>query len=84
VVPPRQASDGTVRFGDRVVALDPEGIEHTYVIVGADEADPATGRISWVTPLGKAFLGAEEGDDVVVRRPRGDIVMAIETVDPAI
>jgi transcription elongation factor GreB len=83
VVPVRETSDGTVRFGDRVVAVDPDGVEHVYVIVGADEADPESGRVSWATPLGKAFLGAEEGDAVVVQRPRGEIVLEIESVETA-
>ena len=81
VVAPRESADGPVRFGDRVVVIDPEGEEHTYMIVGADEADPASGRISWASPLGRAFLGAEEGDEVVVRRPRGQIVMEIQAVE---
>jgi len=83
VVPPRSIVDGRVRFGDRVVVVDPEGTRHTYTIVGADEADPASGQISWISPLGKAFLGAEEGDEVVVHRPRGDVTMEIEAVETA-
>ena len=81
VVAPRESADGPIRFGDRVVAVDPEGKEHAYMIVGADEADPASGRISWASPLGRAFLGAEEGDEVVVQRPRGHVVMEIQAVE---
>ena len=83
VVSPRSTTDGRVRFGDRVVATDLEGERHVYTIVGADEADPANGHISWISPLGKAFLGAEEGDEVIVHRPRGDVTMEIEAVEPA-
>lgn len=82
IVAPRESADGQVRFGDRVVAADHEGERHRYKIVGADEADPASGHISWISPLGKAFLGAEEGDEVVVHRPRGDAIMEIEAVEP--
>ena len=39
VVPSRDAVDGPIRFGDRVVVMDPDGEEHSYTIVGADEAD---------------------------------------------
>ncbi len=82
VVEPRSSAGGNVRFGDRVVAVDPEGHQHFYTIVGADEADPANGNVSWISPLGKAFLGADEGDEVVVHRPRGDVTMEIESVEP--
>lgn len=82
VVAPRRLAEGPVRFGDRVVAVDAEGGRHIYTIVGADEAEPANGQISWISPLGKAFLGAEEGDEVVVHRPRGDVTMEIEAVEP--
>ena len=69
-----------VRFGDCLVAANPDGTEHVYTIVGVDEADAAAGRISWISPLGKAFLGAEIGDEVIVHRPRGDIVMEIISI----
>ncbi len=82
VVEPRTESDGVVRFGDRVRALDEDGTAHTYVIVGADEADPSSGRISWASPIGKAFLGAAEGDEVTVQRPRGTAVLEIDEVSP--
>jgi transcription elongation factor GreB len=81
IVAPRPDPGAVVRFGDCVVALDGDGNEYRYTIVGADEADPAAGRISWISPLGKAFLGAEEGDDVVVHRPRGDVVMTVDSVE---
>lgn len=80
VVASRTESDGPVRFGDRVVAEDPDGNEHSYTIVGVDEADPGAGRISWITPLAKALLGAEVGDEVVVRRPRGDLVLEVTSI----
>lgn len=82
IVPHRSDPEGPVRFGDCVVAEDRDGREHVYTIVGVDEADVASGRISWISPLGKAFLGAEEGDEVVVRRPRGEIVMDVLEVRP--
>lgn len=42
-----------------------------YTIVGAQEADPVNGKISNESPLGQAFLGKEEGDNVEVRIPAG-------------
>ena len=45
--------------------------EETYRIVGSEEADPAEGKISNESPLGKAFLGHKKGDTVEVKTPRG-------------
>lgn len=45
--------------------------EETYRIVGPAEADPAQGRISFESELGKALLGHRVGDEVVVRTPAG-------------
>jgi len=52
-----------------------------YEIVGSDEADPARGRISNVSPVGRALLGRSVGDEAVVQTPRGEAryrVVAIE------
>lgn len=45
--------------------------ERTYTIVGAQEAEPAAGRISNESPLGQAFLGKAEGESVEVEVPAG-------------
>ncbi|NWG30105.1 MAG: transcription elongation factor GreB [Rhodocyclaceae bacterium] len=43
----------------------------TYQIVGIDEADPANGRISWISPLARALMKAREGDIVKFQSPAG-------------
>ncbi|MFP4315060.1 MAG: transcription elongation factor GreA [Desulfovibrionales bacterium] len=43
----------------------------TYTLLGPDEADFAKGSISVLSPVGKALLGKEEGDEVVVKAPKG-------------
>jgi transcription elongation GreA/GreB family factor len=48
------------------------GAERPVTIVGEDEADRASGRISYVSPLARALLGAHAGDEVLWRRPAGD------------
>ena len=45
--------------------------EVTITIVGVDEADSGAGRISWVSPVARALLGAGVGDLVRVRTPQG-------------
>ena len=70
-VPPDAARPGRVCFGSTVEVGDEAGRVETYTLVGEDEADPALGRISWVSPLAEALLNAEPGDEVVWRRPAG-------------
>lgn len=63
--------DDRVFFGATVTYRDRAGTERTVSIVGVDEVDPGRGRISWVSPVAKALLGAREGDVATVRTPAG-------------
>lgn len=63
-----------IRLGSRIIVLDMEFKEkETYQIVGSQEADPMNGRISEESPFGRALIGKEAGDDVVVDAPAGSI-----------
>jgi transcription elongation factor GreA len=62
-----------VRVGSTVTVEEEDGTVATFSIVGSTEADPASGRISNVSPVGRALLGQSAGDDVVVTTPRGEI-----------
>jgi transcription elongation factor GreA len=55
-----------------VVTVDDDGETVVYTIVGADESDPARGRISSSSPVGRALVGRDLGDDVVVKTPAGE------------
>jgi len=46
-------------------------VEHTYSIVGVDEADAGRCMISWVSPLARALLKAREGDVISLQTPGG-------------
>ncbi|MBA3549706.1 MAG: transcription elongation factor GreB [Nannocystis sp.] len=75
-----------VTFGAWVTLEDEDGRAVYYQLVGADEFDVSRGKISVASPVGKALLGKEEGDDVVVERPRGRAtfnIMAISYQRPA-
>ena len=64
---------GKVVFGSTVELLDEEsGAEVRYQIVGEDEADIKAGRISITSPIARALIGREEGDEVDLRTPGGD------------
>ena len=56
---------------------DGDGQETTYEIVGEDEADAALGRIAPQSPLARALMGAGPGDEVVWRRPAGDLRLEV-------
>lgn len=58
-------------FGATVTFLRNGESEETVTIVGVDEVDPPLGRISWVSPVGRALLKANEGDIVSLRVPDG-------------
>lgn len=53
-----------VQFGSRITIVRDDGREQTFQIVGEDEADPATGTISHVSPLARALIGKAVGDTV--------------------
>jgi transcription elongation GreA/GreB family factor len=58
------SAPGQVQFGRTVHLEREDGRKQTFRIVGEDEADPAAGRISYVSPLAQALLGREAGDVV--------------------
>lgn len=60
-----------VRFGARVRVETWDG-ERSYEIVGVDEADPAQGRIAFVSPLARALVGRRVGDSLRLQTPRGE------------
>lgn len=70
VVVEQGTSDGSVQLGSTVTVADEFG-ESDYTIVGAHEADPAAGRLSHQSPVGRALLGRRPGDVVAVQTPGG-------------
>lgn len=60
-----------VTFGSTVRLQDGDGREVTYWIVGSDEAEPAKGKISIMSPLARTLIGKEVGDTVVAQVPGG-------------
>lgn len=53
----------------------------TYQIVGEDEARNGENQISYQSPLAIACMGKEEGDEVIVKAPKGDMVYEIEAIE---
>ena len=66
--------DGRCVFGTTVNLLNlSDDSEIIYQIVGEDEADIEKGKISCHSPIARALMGNEEGDEVTVNAPKGDI-----------
>ena len=74
-------STGRVIFGSTITLLNVETDESvTYKIVGEDEADVPSGKISVVSPIARAVMGKNEGDEDVGKVPAGDVQYEIGSV----
>ncbi len=73
--------DGRIHFGMFVTVEDEDGEQSRWQLVGSDEWDVNEGRISVLSPIGKALLGKQVGDDIEVRRPKGDLELTIVALD---
>lgn len=63
-----------VQFGHAVTIQRDDGRRQTFRIVGEDEADPANGSVSYVSPLARSLLGRRVGDVVRAGRDEAEIV----------
>ena len=72
---------GRVVFGSTIDLYDVSNEKSlTYKIVGNLESDPGSGLISIQTPIARGLLGKNEGDEVTISTPSGNIVLEIEKV----
>lgn len=68
-------------FGATVKIFDNQKeTELTYQIVGEDEAMTDPNKISFTSPLGKALIGKEVGDEVIVKAPKGDLTYEVQDI----
>ncbi|MGC4095234.1 MAG: transcription elongation factor GreB [Polyangiaceae bacterium] len=70
-----------VRFGATVDVVDENGKNSRYQVVGPDEADPSSGRISFKSPLGASLMKKRVGDVIVVQRPAGEIELEVLSIE---
>jgi len=80
IVDPKTLSGKKVLFGATVTVVDEDDKVVTYQIVGEDEGDLSQGKISWKSPVAKALLGKNEGDEAVIQKPAGEETVTIEKV----
>jgi transcription elongation factor GreA len=72
VIDPTTLSGDKVVFGATVTLIDEDDKKVKYQLVGQQEADARVGRISYNSPLGRALIGRQKGDEVEVATPSGD------------
>lgn len=82
IIDPSTLSGSRVAFGATVTLLNVSTDEEvTYRIVGPDEADLNQGTISVTSPLARALIGREAGDEIKVRMPAGERVYEVISVE---
>lgn len=82
VVEVSKIKSAKIVFGATVRLIDvAKDIKIIYKIVGEDESDIRDNKISYSSPLGKALIGKEEGDTVIVKAPKGDIEYEVESFE---
>ena len=82
VIDPSSLSGDRVLFGAHVTIFDLDNEEETtYQIVGQDEADIKEGKINFSSPIARALIGKEEGEEITIKTPGGDRTVEILQVE---
>ena len=77
----KMENTGKIIFGVTVELLDLDtDKEITYQIVGDDEFDIKSGKISVNTPIARGLIGKQEGDEVIIKTPKGEVEYEIVKV----
>jgi transcription elongation factor GreA len=74
------AAGAGAELGSRVT-VEVDGATESYTLVGTAEADASSGRLSVVSPVGRALLGSVAGDEVSVQTPRGAVAYRVLSVE---
>lgn len=80
VIDPAAQDLRAVAFGLIVTVTDAAGHAARYEITGEDEADAPAGRIAPQSPLARALIGAEVGDEVIWRKPSGAVSLTVRGI----
>ena len=81
VIDPTTLSGDKVVFGATVTLLDEDEKKVRYQLVGQSEADAKDGKISFNSPLGRALIGRQVGEEVEVSTPSGDRYYEIKKIE---
>ncbi|NWA44034.1 GreA/GreB family elongation factor [Pseudomonas reactans] len=83
VVAPATSTD-KVQIGSWVTFANEQDEQQRIQLVGEDQADASAGLINWGSPLGRALLGAQVGDEVLWQRPVGDQMIEVLRIEPEV
>jgi transcription elongation factor GreA len=81
VIDPATLSGDKVVFGATVTLIDEDKKKVKYQLVGQVEADAKVGKISYNSPLGRALIGRQKGEEVEVSTPSGDRYYEIAKIE---
>ena len=81
IIDPASLSGDKIVFGATVTVLDDDDKPQRYQIVGQTEADAKHGRISYDSPLGRALIGKQVGEEVEVTVPSGDRFYQVKKIE---
>ena len=81
IIDPTSLSGDRVVFGATVTVLDDGEKPQRYQIVGQTEADARQGRISYDSPLGRALIGKQVGEEIEVTVPSGDRFYLVNKIE---
>ena len=78
---PKEEDHSVVLFGAKVTVEDEEGKLSAYEIVGEDEANIHQAKVSYLSPLAEALIGAKLNDEVMWEKPMGDTYLTIQKIE---
>jgi transcription elongation factor GreA len=81
IIDPATLTGDRIVFGATVTVIDENEKQQRYQIVGQTEADAKQGRISYDSPLGRALIGRQVGDEVEVTVPSGDRFYLVKKIE---
>jgi len=81
VIDPKDITNETVVFAATVSLADEDDKIFRYQIVGVDEVDVSAGKISYISPIGRALIGRKLGDEIEVKTPRGETYYEITEIE---
>lgn len=75
---------GEVIIGMKVTIQDQDGDSYEYTLVGAEESDPAAGKISVHAPIAQGLLGHKVNEEVLIQLPGGKTKFKVLKIEPAL
>jgi transcription elongation factor GreA len=81
IIDPKTLSGDKIIFGATVTLLEEDDKPVKYQIVGQTEADAGKGRISYSSPMARAMIGKQVGDEIEVTVPSGDKFYLVDKIE---